>query len=129
MSHPNEDTVRKAYTALDSGDWQMLRGLLASDVKWHSPGRHAFSGDHHGPDAVLRWLTGIHEMTGGTFRVEIHDVLANDEHVVVLATVHGERGTHAVHDNHAQVFHVRDGVITEFWGHPGDQHAIEELLS
>jgi len=129
MSHPNEDTVRKAYAALDSGDWQTLRGLLAADVKWHSPGRHAFSGDHHGPDAVLRWLTGIHEMTGGTFRVEIHDVLANDEHVVVLATAHGERGTHAVHDNHAQVFHVRDGVITEFWGHPGDQHAIEELLS
>jgi ketosteroid isomerase-like protein len=128
MSHPNEDTVRKAYAALDSRDWDTLRGLLAPDIEWHSPGRHSLSGDHHGPDAVLRFLSGVHDLTGGTFRVDIHDVLANDEHVVVLTRIHAERDTQSVHDNHAQVFHVRDGLITGFWGHPSDQHAVDRLL-
>ncbi len=129
MSHPNEDVVRKAYAAHDSRDLETLRGLLAPDIKWHSPGRHRLAGDHHGPDAVLRFLTGLHEMTSGTLRIEIHDVLANDEHVVVLAHLHGERGGRSLNDNHAQVFHLRDGLITEFWGHSRDQHAVDELLS
>jgi hypothetical protein len=32
------------------------------------------------------------ELSGGTFRIEIHDVVANDTHGVVLVTTHGERG-------------------------------------
>lgn len=129
MAHPNEDIVRRAYAAVAARDVETVRSLLATDIIWHSPGRHPLAGDHHGPDAVLQFLTGVHRMTGGTFRIEIHDVLANDEHTVVLAHVHGERGGRAVDDNHVQVFHLRDGLITEFWGHARNQYAIDELLS
>jgi hypothetical protein len=27
------------------------------------------------------------------------------------------------------VTHVRDGKVTEFWSHPGDQHAVDEFLA
>ncbi len=30
-------------------------------------------------------------LSGGTLRLEVRDVLANDEHAVTLATVHGGR--------------------------------------
>lgn len=129
MSHPNEDLVRKAYAAYAASDLTTLRACFAPDVTWHSPGRHPLAGDHRGPDAVVRFLTGIGERTGGTFRLEVHDVLANDEHAVLLSRVHGERGGRSLHDNHALIFHVRDGLITECWGHARDQHAVDDLLS
>jgi hypothetical protein len=34
-------------------------------------------------------------LSGGTLRLEVRDVLANDEHAVTLATVHGGRASPA----------------------------------
>lgn len=129
MAHSNEDAIRRAFSALAAGDLETLSSFLAPDITWHTPGRHALAGDHRGRDRVIGFLTRVNEMTGGTFRLEIHDVLANDEHAVVLSRIHGERGGRAVDDNHVQVFHMRDGLITEFWGHARDQYAIDELLT
>ena len=54
-------------------------------------------------------------MTGGSFRVEVHDVVANDEHRIGLNSVHAEREGRALEDNNTLVFHVRDGKVTEVW--------------
>lgn len=129
MAHPNEDAIRRGFAAFAAGDLEQVSSLLAPDVTWHAPGRHALAGDHRGRDRVIALLTGVSEMTGGTIRHEIHDVLVNDEHAVVLSRMHGERGGRSVHDNHVLVFHMRDGLVTEVWGHPRDQYALDELLS
>jgi hypothetical protein len=39
------------------------------------------------------------ELTGGNFRVEVHDVVANDEHGVGLNSVHAEREGRTLEDN------------------------------
>jgi ketosteroid isomerase-like protein len=69
------------------------------------------------------------ELSGGTFRLEIHDVLANDEHVVILSTAHAERNGKTVANNGVQVAHVRDGRLVESWLHAADQYAVDEFWS
>jgi uncharacterized protein len=42
------------------------------------------SGDYEGRDATLASFEKEFELSGGTYTVEVHDVLANDNHTVAL---------------------------------------------
>jgi uncharacterized protein len=42
------------------------------------------AGDHEGVDRVLAMFGKALELSGGTLRLEIHDVIANDQHAVAL---------------------------------------------
>ena len=129
MAHPNEDLVRRGFAAFGTGDIATLRELLADDIVWHVGGSSPITGDYKGKDEVLGFFAQLAERAGGTFRVDVHDVLANDEHVVALVKGTGEREGKTLNDNGAQVFHVQGGKVTEEWFHPGDQYASDEFCS
>ena len=129
MAHPNEDLVRKGYAAFLSGDMATLNELFADDIVWHSPGRNPLAGDFRGKEAVLGNFQKTFELTGGSFTLEIHDVLANDDHVVVLVHASAERDGKRLEDDSVQVFHVVDGKVTEQWLAPGDAYASDEFWS
>jgi uncharacterized protein len=129
MAHPNEDLVRRGFAAFGTGDMATLGQLFADDVVWHNGGRSPIAGDYKGKDAVFGFFAQLAQRTGGTFRVDIHDVLANDEHVVALTTGTAERAGKRLSDNGVQIFHVKDGKVTEQWFYPGDQYAADEFWS
>lgn len=129
MAHPNEDLLRRGYDAFGTGDMETLAALLADDIVWHFPGNNPLAGDYKGRNEVLAFFVKSVEMTGGTLKIELHDVLANDEHGVGLIRVTGQRDGKSLTDNAAQVFHVRDGKASEVWSHAGDQAAIDKFWS
>ena len=130
MGHPNEDRLRGGYEAFQTGNMDALRNdYFTPDIVWHSPGRNPISGDHTGVDEVIGTFAKSMELTGGTFSVELHDVLANDEHGVALATVRGERNGKKVEDNYTPVVHFRDGKVAESWIHQWDPNATDELFA
>jgi hypothetical protein len=94
---------------------------------WHAPGRSQLSGDFEGKDAVFGEFQKVFEMTGGSFKLDIHDVLANDEHAVVLVHASGQIGDRSLDQNAVQVFHIKDGKVTEQWLHPDDLYANDEF--
>ena len=129
MAHPNEDLVRRGYEAFSKGDLDTLGQLFADDIVWHAPGRSPIAGDYKGQDQVFQFFGKVAELTGGTFKVEPHDIVGNDEHVVALSKASGQREGKTLDDNTVQVFHVSDGKVTEVWGHAGDQYANDEFWS
>lgn len=129
MAHPNEELLRNGYAAFEKGDLDTLRGLFADDIVWHSPGRSPLAGDYRGIDEVFGLFGKIFELSGGTFRNELHDILADDEHGVALVSATGERNGKTLNDKQAHVFHIRDGKATEFWLQPGDLYANDEFWS
>ncbi len=130
MAHPNEDLIRRGFEAFSKGDMGSLRNeLFAPDIRYHVPGKSPVSGDYNGVDEVLGFFGKIFELTGGTFRVELHDVLANDEHGIALSPATGQRGGKTLHDNGVLVFHFKDGKTTEVWLHPGDLYALDQFFS
>jgi hypothetical protein len=128
MAHDNEDLIRQTFEAFSKGDVETLAALMADDTSFHFPGRGPLAGDHRGRDQVLATLAKQAELTGGTFRVEVHDILANDEHAVALSMATAERGGKAWSDNAVLVFHIQNGKISEAWLHPGDQYAGDEFF-
>ena len=129
MAHPNEDLLRSAFDAFAKGDMDTLRELTDQDAVWHVPGRSQLAGDYRGVDAILGFLARTMELTGGTFRAELHDVVANDEHAVALYVTRAEREGRTLETKNVLVNHMRDGKFTETWALSDDQYAGDEFLS
>jgi ketosteroid isomerase-like protein len=130
MAHPNEELARRGYAAFATGDMATLDEVFADDIVWHASGRSPMSGDFEGKEAVLAYFGRLAQETGGNFRIEIHDILANDEHVVALTTANAERQGKSLNNaKGVQVFHIRNGKVTESWFHSGDQYADDEFFS
>jgi uncharacterized protein len=129
MGHPDEDVVRTGYEAFSRGDVETLRGLFTEDVVWHVPGRSPLAGDHEGIDGVLAYFAQSMERTAGTFRVEVHDVIANDHHTVGLHVASGQRGGKQWADSQVLVCHLRDGKIASVWQHYMDAYGTDEFWS
>jgi uncharacterized protein len=127
MAHPNEDLLRRGYEAFTKGDIQTLGELFADDIVWHVGGRSQLAGDYRGKEEVFGLFGKLAELSGGTLRIELHDVLANDEHAIALQTATGEREGRTLDDNGVGVYHARDGKVTESWLHPGDPYAVDEF--
>lgn len=130
MAHPNVERARKGYAAFGEGDLETLQELFADDVVWHVPGDNLLSGDYKGQQEVFELFGRLSEETQGSFRLEVHDILANDEHGVVLVRASGTRnGMSLDGDPQVHVFHMTDGRITEFWNHPYDMALQDEFWS
>lgn len=127
--HPNVDLLRNGYEAFAKGDLDTLRGFFAEDIVWHVPGNNMMSGDYKGHDAVFGFFGKLVQETGGNFRQEIHDVLANDTHGVALVNAHAERGAKTLDTHSVHVMHVEDGKITEFWNLIEDTTKADEFWS
>jgi ketosteroid isomerase-like protein len=113
--HPNAELFRRGYTAFQNGDLDTVRSLFAPDIVWHTGGHNHLSGDRRGADDTLALFGQQFEETGGTFAVELHDIVANDEHAVALAKVKGKRDGKSLDDNYVHVVHIKDGKLTESW--------------
>jgi uncharacterized protein len=129
MAHPNEELLRRAYAAFSAGDLDTVFASFDEDIRWHVPGRGALSGDYRGHAEVMEFFGRILELSGGTFTVEPHDVLGNDEHVVVLVRLQGERDGKMLNTQDVHVWHVANGKATEFWEAPTDQYGTDEFWS
>lgn len=129
MPHPNEVVIRKLYDAASSGDAPTIQGLFAPTIAWHEAGKNPTSGDYKGIEEFMGFFGKIYELSGGSFGIEVHDVLANDEHVVGLVTASAQRSGKKWVANEVNVFHMKDGKITEFWNHPFDPYAKDEFWS
>ena len=126
----NAAALRKGYDAFSRGDMDALRNeLFSPDIVWHQGGRNQTSGDYRGTDAVIGLFGKLFQLTDGTFRVELHDVLASDEHVVALARTTGQRAGKTIqHGEYSHVCHFRDDKLTEAWIVNVDQYEIDEFF-
>ena len=127
--HPNVELTRRGYDAFAKADLATLSELIAGDAAWHVLGVGPLSGTYHGRDEVFNFFGRLAEETGGTFRLDVHDVLANDEHAVALCTLSASRGNKSVEFPVANVSHIRDGKVTEFWIATTDPQASIDFWS
>jgi hypothetical protein len=80
--------------------------MLAQDVVWNTIGGETM----HGADAVANSMSGL---AGLEFDISLHDVVANDDHVVGLVEVHVTAGDKDIRYRTAEIHHVNaEGKVT-----------------
>ncbi|HEY7874838.1 MAG TPA: nuclear transport factor 2 family protein [Actinomycetota bacterium] len=128
--HPNAALLRKGYEAFANGDMETIDTLFADDIVWHVGGNSMLSGDYKGKEEVIGMFGRLFQETGGTFKIEIHDVLANDKHSVCINTISGERNGARFETKGVDVFHpTPDGKVKEYWGLVEDQAVMDAAFA
>ena len=116
--HPNAELIRRLYESADSGPWDMA----TDDVVWHVIGREE---PYRGKDEMRAMPRGDYEFIDGS----THDVIANDEHVVGLIESTARRGGETLTYRTAEIYHMRDGKISERWAFSDDTEAIKRFFA
>ena len=131
----NRAIVRRQFELIQFGDLDTFDKVMASDVANHALGRI-----QTGLETFKAILQGIRE-TFPDETVTIDDMIAEDDKVVVRATL---RGTHQgsalpifagikpegrpVEWQFIHIFRVRDGKIVEHWAQRNDLEVRQQLL-
>jgi len=121
--HPNAALYRSVMQRFEEGDTSAFEAAIADDVVWWQIGSPE---PVRGKEAVMLSMQG---MEGVDFELDLHDVLANDEHVVGLVTATVRVGDRALTYRTAEIAHIRDGKVTERWAFSDDTQAIVDFFS
>lgn len=127
--HPDEQLARNAYDAFARRDMASLMDVFSDDIAFVISGSSVQSGTFSGKQGVGRYFSIVQEHTGGTHRVEVLDVLANDDRVVALLRALGERGDEVFDMTVIHLLRVSDGKVTEVAIVPVDQYAFDAFWS
>ncbi|MCT7354186.1 nuclear transport factor 2 family protein [Streptomyces sp. 15-116A] len=126
--HPHAMLVRKGYEAFTQGDMDTLRGLMAADATHHVPGTGMLSGDFKGQDAIIDMYRRLGEETGGTFRVELRQILVDDRgHAVSLHHMAGDRQGKHLETDGGLVFRIVGDKITDLDECVADLDAVNDF--
>jgi ketosteroid isomerase-like protein len=109
----NVELVKRGYAAFSAGDMATLNDLFADDAVWNSAGSGVMSGPKQGRGAILAYFGELMTRSGGTFGVNLLDIVGGDEHVFALQHSHAEREGKVIDQNAVNVFHIVGGVVQD----------------
>jgi hypothetical protein len=136
MANTNEGTLQRTVEALVRANTDNIGGIVDNEIVWHMPGRNLLTGDYRGRDEVLGLFKRMQAMTNDTFNLEYHEVLANEEHGVILSMARGERNGRLLGIRRTSgyrvgviVCHFMKGKVSECWYYPPDQGFEDKFWS
>jgi ketosteroid isomerase-like protein len=125
--HPNVARVQRALEArargkFDEEDTRIILDAFTDDAVWHMGGAWA---DVQGKDALLAQWKAVAEASDDSFKVELHEMFADDDHAIGISTIRARNGERTMEMKEIQVFHLTpDGKIREFWGIVADEDEL-----
>jgi uncharacterized protein len=121
-----------AQTAVDSfrrGDLESLMGLFSDRAVWRAPGHGPLAGTY-GKANLQQFFGKLVELSGGTARPDIVEVLTSDERVVWFLRFTARRDGRSIDVLLAQPCLVDpEGKIAETWFLASDQRAWDDFWS
>jgi uncharacterized protein len=98
--------VRDAFDAFKRGDMKALTDTWTDDFVWHARGS-VFGGDFKGKEAALGAIARYPQELQD-IKLDIHDIVANDKHVVALVNTSAKRAGKTYEDQVVYIFHIND---------------------
>jgi ketosteroid isomerase-like protein len=128
--HPNVTTVREMFAAFRSNDLPAILQSIPDSLVWHFPGRSGgLAGAHRGREAVLAFLARVMELSAGTFRLDLEDVVGGDRHVIALFRGHGARGAKTLNNPTCLRIRFENGHPAEIHEFVWDLYAVDDFWS
>jgi hypothetical protein len=121
MSDSNGEIIRKAYQDFANGNIPAVFAAFDAAITWHVPGHSPLSGDYRGHDQIGGFFQRTMELSGGAFSIDVHNVLADGDLVVVLTTVNAQRNGVAGSFPEVHVWRLKNGKATQFREYQGDE--------
>lgn len=110
------------------GDIPAVFAVFDASITWHVPGHSPLSGDFRGHDQVAGFFQRTMELSRGAFSIDVHNLLAKGDLVIVLVTVNAQRDGVSAAFPEVHVWRVKDGRAIEFCEYQGDEERGELVL-
>lgn len=124
--HPNATRIRELFAAFHDRNLAKIQAAIPEHAVWHFPGRTgALAGSHVGRAAILGFLGRVVELTQGSFRLELEDVIANDASGAVFFRGRGARDGRTLDNPTCLRLRIEAGRIVEVWEYVWDLYAVE----
>jgi uncharacterized protein len=120
--HPNATVVREMNEKMAAGDMEGAASRVADDVVWHEIGR----AEPRRGKAELAASMGDFE--GYDIKWDVHDVTASDDHVIALGTAVVSKNGKSLTYRTAEIYHVKNGQVTERWAFSDDTKRITDFF-
>ena len=117
--HPNAALTRRVFAAFGR-DAKQISAALDRDIVWRVPGNTIMSGEYRGRREVVEFLRRTGLETGGTYRSELHTVLAGDTWGVAVYRAWGNRNGIELDVDQAFVIRFANGLWKEVTAVPLD---------
>ena len=121
----NGEVLRRLLTAFAERDVAAMAERLAEDVRWHTPGSSKLAGNPEGREAVLAQLAKSGQLSGGTYRVELVDLLEGEDHAAMVYRGTATREGRSLDLLHLGLYRIAGGRVQEVWIEPLDQEAFD----
>jgi len=122
LSHPNEEMLRASYEAFTNGDVGPMLNSFADNIEWHVSGRSPVAGDYSGKADVLDFFSKMMELYGGTLRLEVIDILANDNLGIVVTDERAEYAGKSLEYSGIHRWELRGGKCARFQNYTDDAY-------
>jgi ketosteroid isomerase-like protein len=127
----NQQTVRTWYAALaaEEVDVEAVLSLVTDDVVFHIGGSSSLAGDYIGPDGLVTLAASVSELTGGTHRTELLDLLGTGSHVAARHRWTATRDGASIEMVNLILFRLSGARIAERWEFIEDEVAHDSFWS
>ena len=119
------DLIRRIYENLAKGDVKAALAECDDKITFQVPGRSALAGKYTKAD-YSAFLGRRVELSGGSHRLEVHDVMASDRHATVLASDHLTRDGQPRQLRTVHVWRIENGKPVAWYEYPRDLYQFDE---
>jgi hypothetical protein len=126
----NLELLRRGYAAFNAGDADTLSELFSPDIVHTVPGSSAVAGAHKGTQNVLAMYGKLAELSAGSLRLELEDLLTDGgNRVIGITRSTAQRNGQSASYREAALFTIVDGKIAEIQSFFTDIEAIDSFWS
>ena len=128
--HPNATRLKQTVAEFQGGDLDALIKAYAADGIYRVPGDNLVSGTFQGHDDIRAFFYRLMEVTEGTMKLDVDEILADDDHAVMFWSLTAERQGKSLDATGAMAFRIDDeGKYSESWFLYNDQRGYDAFYS
>lgn len=127
MNETNRQLLEKVYQHISRGEIEQMLALCADNVTFQIAGKSRLAGKYDRTSLPSGLFAKIGELSGGTFKLEVHDVMASDRHGMVLGTVRLQRNGAPVEYRTVHVWRIENGKPMAGYEYLRDQYQHDSI--
>jgi ketosteroid isomerase-like protein len=129
MKHANAILLEKLYADFSEGDMKSVLSACADNITFNVPGKSPLAGKYTKENFVTGFVSKLTELSGGTLKMEVHDILAGDRHATVLLSDHLEKKGQAIQLRTVHVWRFENNLPVAWYEYPRDLYSFDSTWS
>jgi ketosteroid isomerase-like protein len=127
MKHSNALILEKIYEDFQNGNIDSMLRSCDEKITFQVAGKSKLAGKFTKENFKVGFFDKLSTLSDGTFKLEIHDVLASDRHGIVLASNSFTRAGEKVELRTVHVWRFENGKPVAWYEYPRDLYRFDQV--